>query len=154
MKNIVFCNRVQSWEMNVAKSIPFPSINNSCPCEPTSVLDRNGAKSTIISLKSGQTEPSAVSSFWVRHASLDGVGAEEGGAVPGASTRPLMARVPRLPLILSVGLSWVSCTLPTTGPISRRSLVSAATPRALWMLPSESCTVPAQKHLVCYIHYD
>lgn len=45
------------------KYIPFPSIKSSCPWEPTNVLDKKGAKSTIISLKRGHTEPRAVSSF-------------------------------------------------------------------------------------------
>lgn len=53
---------------------PLPSINSSWPCEPTSVLERKGAKSTIISRKRGQTEPRAISSFCVRDASREGVG--------------------------------------------------------------------------------
>jgi hypothetical protein len=51
----------------------LPSIKRSCPCDPTSVLDRNGAKSTIISLNNGQTDPNANSNFWVKVASRDGV---------------------------------------------------------------------------------
>lgn len=53
---------------------PLPSMRSSCPWEPTSVLDRNGAKSTMISRKRGDTDPKAISSFWVREASRDGVG--------------------------------------------------------------------------------
>lgn len=37
--------------------IAFPSIKRSWPCEPTKVFDKNGAKSTMISRKSGHTEP-------------------------------------------------------------------------------------------------
>ena len=48
----------------------LPSIRRSCPCEPTKVLDKKGAKSTMISRRSGQTEPSANSNFWVKVASL------------------------------------------------------------------------------------
>jgi hypothetical protein len=55
---------------------PLPSISNSWPCDPTRVFDRNGAKSTMISLRRGHTDPSAISSFCVSDASLDGVGTE------------------------------------------------------------------------------
>ena len=48
---------------------PLPSSSSSCPCDPSSVLDRNGAKSTIISRSSGHTEPSAASSCCVSEAS-------------------------------------------------------------------------------------
>lgn len=49
----------------------MPSIKRSWPWDPTSVLDRNGAKSTMISLNKGQTDPRARSSFCVSVASLD-----------------------------------------------------------------------------------
>lgn len=65
---------------------PLPSISNSWPCEPTRVLDKNGAKSTIISRSSGQTEPRAISSFCVSDASRDGVGTGK------CSTRLLIGR--------------------------------------------------------------
>jgi len=52
--------------------LPLPSMSNSWPCDPTKVLDKNGAKSTMISRRSGHTEPSAASSLWVRDASLLG----------------------------------------------------------------------------------
>lgn len=54
--------------------LPLPSISNSCPWEPTRVFERKGAKSTMISRKSGQTEPNAISNFCVSDASRDGVG--------------------------------------------------------------------------------
>lgn len=50
----------------------MPSISNSWPWDPTKVFDKNGAKSTIISRKSGHTELSAASSLCVRDASLLG----------------------------------------------------------------------------------
>lgn len=39
-----------------------PPANNSCPCEPSSVLDRKGAKSKNISFNKGVAEPSVASS--------------------------------------------------------------------------------------------
>jgi len=56
------------------RNIPLPSDSNSCPCEPNKVFDKNGAKSTIISLSKGQTDPRAASNFCVRLDSLAGVG--------------------------------------------------------------------------------
>lgn len=44
---------------------PVPSMSNSCPWLPSSVLDRNGAKSTKISLSRGATFSRARSSFVV-----------------------------------------------------------------------------------------
>lgn len=66
--NIKSCKRLRRF-LNV---LPFPSISNSWPCDPTKVFDKNGAKSTIISRKSGHTDPSAASSLCVRDASLLG----------------------------------------------------------------------------------
>lgn len=66
--------------------VPLPSIRSSWPCDPTRVFDKNGAKSTIISRSNGQTEPSAISSFWVREASREGVGTGM------CSTRPLIGK--------------------------------------------------------------
>ncbi len=45
-------------EVEVLKVVmALPSINKSWPWDPTKVLDKNGAKSTMISRNSGQTEP-------------------------------------------------------------------------------------------------
>lgn len=44
---------------------PVPSMSSSCPWLPSSVLDRNGAKSTKISLSRGATFSRARSSFVV-----------------------------------------------------------------------------------------
>lgn len=44
---------------------PVPSMSSSCPWLPSSVRDRNGAKSTKISLSSGATFSSARSSLVV-----------------------------------------------------------------------------------------
>ena len=49
---------------------PLPSSSSSWPCDPSSVLERNGAKSTMISRRSGHTEPRAASSCCVSDASL------------------------------------------------------------------------------------
>uniref|UniRef100_A0A6B0UXS7 Uncharacterized protein n=1 Tax=Ixodes ricinus TaxID=34613 RepID=A0A6B0UXS7_IXORI len=77
-----FCSEFcHSWEQsNITSSTtdvlflkvlrPFPSTRRSCPCDPTRVRERKGAKSTMISLRSGHTLPRAPSSFWVRLASL------------------------------------------------------------------------------------
>ena len=54
----------------LTSNVPLPSNNSSWPWEPRSVLERNGAKSTMISRKSGQTDPKAASSCCVNDASL------------------------------------------------------------------------------------
>nr|CAD7438082.1 unnamed protein product [Timema bartmani] len=51
-------------------SLRLAAVISSWPCEPTSVLERNGAKSTMISLSKGHTEPKAISSFWAGGAPL------------------------------------------------------------------------------------
>ena len=52
----------------------LPSSRSSWPWDPTSVLDRKGAKSTMISLSKGDTDPRAISSFWVSDVSRDAEG--------------------------------------------------------------------------------
>ncbi len=51
---------------NISDAFIVPPISSSCPCEPSRVFDRNGAKSTNISLRSGATEPRARSNLSVR----------------------------------------------------------------------------------------
>ena len=46
-------------------------MSNSWPCDPSSVFDRNGAKSTKISLSNGATEPRVFSSLSVSPCSIN-----------------------------------------------------------------------------------
>lgn len=64
---------LQTTKTNPTAS-PLPSMRSSCPWDPTSVLDKKGAKSTMISRSRGETDPRAISSFCVSEASREGVG--------------------------------------------------------------------------------
>ena len=67
-------------------SVPLPSESSSWPCEPSRVLERKGAKSTMISRSSGHTEPSAASSCCVSDASRVISDAVPSGAGNGRKT--------------------------------------------------------------------
>lgn len=66
-------NPTPAKKMNPTAS-PLPSMRSSCPWEPTKVLERKGAKSTMISRSKGDTDPKAISNFCVSEASREGVG--------------------------------------------------------------------------------